>query len=211
MTLGDRVAVMRAGAAAAGRLRPRSSTTTPPNLFVAGFIGSPAMNFMPAQIEGDTVQAAVRRGARWPRRRASGSGASRAAGSVIAGIRPESFEDAALVGDARDRGSTFTREDRPRRVDGLGAVRPLHGRAATGVESQELAGAGRGLRRRARCRAPAGRGRSSRGWTRPARRSRGEESELWVDTDKLHFFDAEWKSSRPRLRRSTSGWAHPTR
>ena len=36
--------------------RRRSSTTTPANLFVAGFIGSPAMNFMPATVEGDTVK-----------------------------------------------------------------------------------------------------------------------------------------------------------
>ena len=55
MTLGDRVAVMRAG-----RLQqvgsPMELYNHPLNLFVAGFIGSPAMNFMPATVEGDTVK-----------------------------------------------------------------------------------------------------------------------------------------------------------
>ena len=51
MTLGDRVAVMRAGelqqVGDAGELYDH-----PKNLFVAGFIGSPAMNFMPAELSG---------------------------------------------------------------------------------------------------------------------------------------------------------------
>src|SRR4051812_31062321 len=55
MTLGDRVAVMRAGALQ--QVGPPSELYgNPKNLFVAGFIGSPAMNFMPATIEGDTVK-----------------------------------------------------------------------------------------------------------------------------------------------------------
>ena len=58
MTLGDRVAVMRAG-----RLQqvgsPMELYNHPNNLFVAGFIGSPAMNFMPATVEGDTVKLPV--------------------------------------------------------------------------------------------------------------------------------------------------------
>ena len=52
MTLGDRVVVMRGGRRPAGRRRRRSSTATRVNLFVAGFIGSPAMNFMPATPRG---------------------------------------------------------------------------------------------------------------------------------------------------------------
>ena len=55
LTLGDRVAVMRAG-----RIQqvgsPMDLYNHPLNLFVAGFIGSPAMNFMPAEIEGDSVK-----------------------------------------------------------------------------------------------------------------------------------------------------------
>ena len=48
MTLGDRVAVMRT-AAAAGRAAAELYNN-PANLFVAGFIGSPAMNFMPGEL-----------------------------------------------------------------------------------------------------------------------------------------------------------------
>src|SRR5215210_1317463 len=54
MTLGDRVAVMRSGVlqqvGPPGELYNR-----PRNLFVAGFIGSPAMNFLPAQAHGDRI------------------------------------------------------------------------------------------------------------------------------------------------------------
>src|ERR687895_1237826 len=55
MTLGDRVAVMRAGVLQQVG-SPMELYERPINLFVAGFIGSPAMNFMPAQLEGDTVK-----------------------------------------------------------------------------------------------------------------------------------------------------------
>src|SRR5213079_3651618 len=55
MTLGDRVAVMRAGVLQQVDT-PQELYDHPVNLFVAGFIGSPAMNFMPATVEGDVVK-----------------------------------------------------------------------------------------------------------------------------------------------------------
>src|SRR6476620_6928887 len=55
MTLGDRVAVMRAGVLQQVDT-PQELYDNPTNLFVAGFIGSPAMNFMPATVEGDFVK-----------------------------------------------------------------------------------------------------------------------------------------------------------
>src|SRR5436309_9033633 len=55
MTLGDRVAVMRAGVLQQVG-SPAELYNDPTNLFVAGFIGSPAMNFMPAKLQGDTAQ-----------------------------------------------------------------------------------------------------------------------------------------------------------
>jgi multiple sugar transport system ATP-binding protein len=55
MTLGDRVAVMRAGLLQQVA-SPRELYDSPVNLFVAGFIGSPAMNFFPGRIESDAVQ-----------------------------------------------------------------------------------------------------------------------------------------------------------
>ncbi len=51
MTLGDRVAVMRSGVVQQVG-SPMQLYHEPVNLFVAGFIGSPAMNFMPATVEG---------------------------------------------------------------------------------------------------------------------------------------------------------------
>src|SRR6202012_4838029 len=50
MTLGDRVAVMRAGVLQQVGA-PQELYDRPNNLFVAGFIGSPAMNFLPSRVE----------------------------------------------------------------------------------------------------------------------------------------------------------------
>src|SRR5215211_790974 len=55
LTLGDRVAVMRSGVLQQVG-SPMELYNEPVNLFVAGFIGSPAMNFMPATIEDDRVK-----------------------------------------------------------------------------------------------------------------------------------------------------------
>src|SRR5215216_6327440 len=55
MTLGDRVAVMRGGIIQQVD-SPKNLYERPENLFVAGFIGSPSMNFLPARIEGDVVK-----------------------------------------------------------------------------------------------------------------------------------------------------------
>jgi len=86
MTLGDRIVVMHAG-----RVQqidtPLALYERPRNTFVAGFIGSPAMNFLSGEVAGDAA----------PRFRARGGvlevpleGAGlRAAGGVIVGIRPE--------------------------------------------------------------------------------------------------------------------------
>src|SRR5690348_2147953 len=55
MTLGDRVAVMRAGVIQQVG-PPEELYERPENLFVAGFIGSPAMNFLPATVEGGVLK-----------------------------------------------------------------------------------------------------------------------------------------------------------
>jgi multiple sugar transport system ATP-binding protein len=103
MTLGDRVAVMRSGVLQQVD-SPMALYNNPKNLFVAGFIGSPAMNFMPATLEGDTLKLPMV-DVNVPHEiseRVAGQ-----EGALIAGIRPEDFEDASLVGDAKDRGATF--------------------------------------------------------------------------------------------------------
>ena len=55
MTLGDRVAVMRAGIIQQVD-SPATLYDDPVNLFVAGFIGSPSMNFVPGRLEGDKLE-----------------------------------------------------------------------------------------------------------------------------------------------------------
>jgi len=103
MTLGDRVAVLRRG-----RLqqvdRPRDLYERPANLFVAGFIGSPPMNLVPATVEEGGVVLPFARVRLPPAllRRAPPHA------RLIAGIRPEHLEDAALVGgEARAEGVVF--------------------------------------------------------------------------------------------------------
>ena len=106
MTLGDRIAVMRAGVLQ--QVGPPSELYGHPNnLFVAGFIGSPSMNFLSGEIGGDNVHLPigdVRIPDELRRRLESGPGGGRR--GVIAGLRPEHFEDASLVQD-RPRGVTF--------------------------------------------------------------------------------------------------------
>ena len=92
MTLGTKVAVMRNGVIQQ-LADPQTIYDQPANLFVAGFIGSPTMNFL----EG-SARAGGRRARASPRRAdaAAAGAAERACGAyvgkqVIAGIRPESF------------------------------------------------------------------------------------------------------------------------
>ena len=101
MTLGDRVSVMRAGIIQQVA-SPKLLYDDPVNLFVAGFIGSPSMNFLPGRIDGETVHLPMgdvpipgHLRSRLQARRADG-----AVRDVIVGIRPENFEDAAVAGEA---------------------------------------------------------------------------------------------------------------
>ena len=91
MTLGQRVAVMREGRILQTD-RPQKLYEEPKDLFVAAFIGSPAMNLVEARIDGHELVVGQYRvpldAARRP------AGASR---NVVLGIRPESFEDASFA------------------------------------------------------------------------------------------------------------------
>jgi multiple sugar transport system ATP-binding protein len=97
MTLGDRVAVMRSGLIQQVDT-PSALYERPVNLFVAGFIGSPSMNFLPARLDGETIKLPFGESP-MPgelRSRLNGNGGAR---NVIAGVRPEHFEDAAVEPD----------------------------------------------------------------------------------------------------------------
>jgi multiple sugar transport system ATP-binding protein len=104
MTIGDRVAVMRRGELLQFA-EPQEIYDRPGNLFIAGFIGSPPMNLVEAELSrseggyrltfGDRQVALAGEVEASPR-------LDRYAGrTVVAGIRPESLEDAALATDAQ--------------------------------------------------------------------------------------------------------------
>jgi multiple sugar transport system ATP-binding protein len=185
MTLGDRVAVMRAGMLQQVG-SPMELYNNPINLFVAGFIGSPAMNFMPVKVEGDTIKLPFAE-VRLPQTVRERLGRAAEGRELIAGIRPESFEDVALVGDAKDRGATFRAQIEV--LESVGAELYAHFTVEhEAVESQELqelaedAGAGE---------VPSA-GEEGRIVARldPASGvQEGQEAELWVDAERLHLFD----------------------
>jgi multiple sugar transport system ATP-binding protein len=100
MTLGNRVAVLRDG-----RLQqvdtPQALFESPVNLFVAGFIGSPAMNFVTADLVRDDGPAVTFAGYKLPVPPEVTEAKPGLAGyfgqKVILGIRPSDFEDAAVA------------------------------------------------------------------------------------------------------------------
>jgi multiple sugar transport system ATP-binding protein len=101
MTLGQRVAVMRKGELQQVA-SPQDLYDHPANIFVAGFIGSPAMNFFEGRLERDdgnfSVVVGERRLAVDDREAAAVVGLAEHIGrSLVLGVRPEHLEDAALV------------------------------------------------------------------------------------------------------------------
>ena len=181
MTLGDRVVVMRAGVVQQVGT-PAHLYAHPVNLFVAGFIGSPSMNFLPGQLRGGTVVTALGE-AQLPEQSRQALGATHGDQDVIVGIRPEHFEDAAVVGDKP--GATF---DAPIDiVEAMGsdvyAYFTVKGEGAHSADLDDLAKDtgndlhGSGLSITARLDAASG-------------VRRGGNARLWYDTAKLHLFDA---------------------
>ncbi len=183
MTLGDRVAVMRSGALQQVGT-PAELYERPKNLFVAGFIGSPAMNFMPAKIEDDTVKLPFGdvRVSEELRGRLGDSGG----GDVIAGARPEAFEDASLVGDARDRGYAF--KAKIDLVESMGSELYVYFEfESDAIQSKELdeLAADSGA-----AEVPgAGTNQVVARLDAASKVERGAEAELWLDTSTLLFFD----------------------
>ena len=107
MTMGDRVAVIKDGALLQID-EPSSLYDSPDNLFVAGFIGAPAMNLRQGRLESDNGTWTVHLGhSRLPL--ADGVLATRPAlanydgAEVVVGIRPEAMEDASFSGTGMPR------------------------------------------------------------------------------------------------------------
>jgi multiple sugar transport system ATP-binding protein len=191
MTMGQRVAVMRDG-----RLQqvdePQVLYERPANLFVAGFIGSPAMNLLRTQLVSQGGELAVELGGktlRLPRdvvarRPRLGEYAGQ---ELVVGVRPEDIEDAAFVPAAN--GSTL--EVRVLLAEAMGAEViahfPLVGRTAAEVpalvaaqhaDAPQLEGSGGEAMLTARL-SP-----------RTGARS-GQPLRVAVDVERLHFFDPE--------------------
>jgi multiple sugar transport system ATP-binding protein len=103
MTMGDRVAVMRKGELQQMDT-PQKLYSDPHNLFVASFIGSPAMNVIEAQIERSNGNLSARiadQELAIPQQLAAARPALQgyAGRKVALGVRPEQLDDAALKGD----------------------------------------------------------------------------------------------------------------
>jgi multiple sugar transport system ATP-binding protein len=185
MTLGDRVAVMRTGLLQQVA-SPQELYDRPVNLFVAGFIGSPAMNFMAGTIESDGLRTSI---GLIPvsgevRQALERSNVGR---EIIVGIRPENFEDVALVSaDILPNGITF--QATVDVVESLGAEKYVYfsrelGQAVNVAELEELARDS---------------GRADTGSTTetvvaridPATRiTEGETAQMWADVRAVHVFD----------------------
>jgi multiple sugar transport system ATP-binding protein len=178
MTLGDRVAVLRKGTLQQVAA-PRELYEQPVNLFVAGFIGSPPMNFLPARVEGATLHLPIGDITLEPALARQVEGHD----LLIAGVRPERFEDAARLDDARKaEGLAFTAHVDV--IEWLGSEqyayipfeapdevrRPLE-ELANELDSEQL--------------------RTQLVVTLPpeSRLAKGADADLWLDPTRMHLFD----------------------
>jgi len=186
MTLGDKVAVMRLGVLQQVA-SPQELYDEPVNLFVAGFIGSPSMNFMAGTMEDGKLRTGVGDFPLTPqlRQELERAGTGR---DVIVGIRPENFEDSSIVSaELRSNGIELTADIDV--VESLGSEKFVYftrelGQTGNVAELQELA--------RDSGRADAGGAAAETVVARldPASRiTEGEGARLWVDVRKLHVFD----------------------
>jgi multiple sugar transport system ATP-binding protein len=178
MTLGDRVAVLRRGELQQVDA-PRELYDQPVNLFVAGFIGSPPMNFLPARVEGSRLRLPIGDIELTPELAETVKGRD----ILIAGVRPEHFEDAGMLDDARKaQGLTF--EAHVDVIEWLGSeqyayipfeapeeVRKPLDELATELDSEQI--------------------RTQLVVTLDAesRVSEGEDADLWLDPSRMHLFD----------------------
>jgi len=98
MTMGDRIVVLNNGIVQQFDT-PQTLYEHPVNLFVAGFIGSPAMNFLTVKVGGDGQSMLTGEGFQIPveERLLSDAGASRGQ-EVIMGVRPEDIKDVRFPG-----------------------------------------------------------------------------------------------------------------
>jgi multiple sugar transport system ATP-binding protein len=179
MTLGDRVAVLKRGILQQ-LATPRELYTNPVNLFVAGFIGSPPMNFVPATVEGTSVKLPFGT-VTIPEDKAK---KAQGKGLLIAGIRPQHFEDVAVMDSATTTAPGSTFKATVDVVEWLGneayAYIPFEAPAEVQEQLLQLEKDldGEALRTQLVI--------SLDGASRV---KEGDEAEIWVDAAKMHLFD----------------------
>jgi multiple sugar transport system ATP-binding protein len=184
MTLGDRVVVLRSGyVQQIGS--PQFLYENPANLFVAGFIGSPSMNFIPATLENGSLRSALGTVTLTDRVRRLVEAAN-APREVIAGVRPEHFEDAALLDDEQKRGgTTFTAQVDV--LESMGSEKYAHftveGALASAAELAELAADSGSAD------VPGGGSQIVTRLSAASAAAEGQPTDVWFDADKVKLFD----------------------
>ncbi len=198
MTLGDRVAVMRSGVLQQVDT-PRNLYNDPVNIFVAGFIGSPAMNFFSGTITKDRLKLPFAE-------LAVPKGVSHS-GEVIVGIRPEDFEDARFAPANHPAGVEF---QAPVEVlESMGseiyAYFSVQGGEVSSAELAELA------RDSGVHETPSGGSGLAVARLNPESEiGQGQTAKLWFDGAKLHLFDPHDGSSLKRGRQDKKAAAQAT-
>ncbi|MFD7007291.1 ABC transporter ATP-binding protein [Rhodococcus jostii] len=184
MTLGDRVVVLRGGVVQQIGA-PQDLYDHANNLFVAGFIGSPSMNFFPGQLTADGVSTPLGEFT-LPAETRDKIGSSNTAKDVVVGIRPEHFEDVALVDEGqRAAGATFTANVEV--LESMGSDKYAYftaeGPHVASRELEELA-ADSGT-------AVAGGGQLVARLSTESSAAHGRPVELWFDRSKIALFDQD--------------------
>lgn len=181
MTLGDRVVVMHSGVAQQVGT-PDELYEHPANLFVAGFIGSPAMNFFPATLTPVGIKLPFGEVMLTPEAHEV-IGQHPAPVNVIVGVRPEHLSDAALI-DGYQRIRALTFEVKVDLVESLGADKYVYfstsAWAAHSAQLDELAAESGAHENQFVARVPA-----------ESKAAIGQSIELAFDTSKLVVFDAD--------------------
>src|SRR6266508_2580100 len=185
MTLGDRIAVMRSGVIQQVGT-PQELYEQPRNLFVAGFIGSPSMNFLPVRLDNAELHSPLGDVKLSPEVRAKVEQAG-AGPDLIMGIRPEHFKDTVLGRDWKVPSTSFRAVVDV--LEWLGAEEyayfHVQGSRATARELEELA-ADAGATD-----VPGGAEQVVVRLDSASRAREGEPMELWFDTSKIHLFNPE--------------------
>src|SRR5207248_3523033 len=194
MTMGDRVAVMRKGELQQVD-EPQTLYDRPVNLFVGGFIGSPAMNMIEATLERRNGGFAAKVGeqsiAIEQQELAARPGLAAYDGKqVVLGIRPEDLEDASLASGPdthRLRGRTELTEALGSEIMVHFSIKAKHAMTEDVRELAQDVGDERAVEQAADSDTATLVGRfGARSRVRP-----GEDVEVAVDTRSLHFFDPQ--------------------